>query len=1001
MKKNFFISKYASHLSANLHALSGSALGFLGSGFTTEALRSRRGTLSGRWPGIVCLCAVLMCSQGIKAQEQEPQPPKADTVQILALHSPMDSFRIIGCGPIIRTIDSDLSTFYTSPDQILQGRVAGVWATRASSQPGGDMAIRIRGVQTLAAGAEPLYVIDGFPIYNDSDAASAGFTFGPRLNPLAMFSPEDISSITVLKDAAATALYGARGSNGVVLIETKTGDYNSSKIEFSARGGFQEAIGKYDLLDGTQFANYLNEAYGNAGLTPLYTNSAGFGTGTNWQEQMYRDNSTLQEYQVAMSGGSETMRYRVGASYLQNRGLIETSRLDRVNIHANLEAKANRRVTIRNSFNISRMEANTVATDDPGNASGMGVVSGALQFNPILPATDANGNITLLNQMVANDGSPTEAMQAGYTVANPRAHALLTDSKVDNTRLFNRLAVDYALTEGLTLTAAAGIDAIFNDEFAFIPGALEPGLPAAGMGAGAKLQSYNWHNAYTLQYDKEWDNKHTLSAYGGFSVQGFSSEVLSGVSRSFDNETLRFYNLFVGQEKAINSFVDEWNLVSGFANLMYAIEDKYELQLVGRMDGSSRFGGDYGFFPGGRFTLHLDKVANLSMSQFDVRVSYGTAGNQEISPYSSLSILNQLEASLNDEPVRGFRPISLSNESLEMERTSQVNLGLDMGFWGNKLTVSLDAYSKQTNNAILFLPVAANSGFDFVLTNGAAINNRGLDLNISTFLTKGGLDWYASLNAGYIRNSIESIDGGFGDPAFIPAGPYHAIHEGSQVGAMYGYVSDGILQSGQSAPAFAGQRLQAGDPIYRDLNGDGKIDTEDQTVIGEPIPDLVYGFFNTLAYKGLSLDIFLQGTVGNEVANLNRLFLNSLNGTSNITQEAYEQRWTASNPSQTYARPLAGSERSTIFSDAVVEDGSYLRLKSLRVSYEVPEKLVGKYKLSSLRFFLMGQNLLTLTGYSGIDPDVSHFGRSTLQAGADLGGYPQAKIYMAGIEVGF
>ena len=941
------------------------------------------------------LACLMFFSLGLRAQEIKPINPN-----LLARTDSMIAHAIvckIGFVVTVRESPLDLA-FYTSPEQILQGRVAGVWATQASWQPGGEMAVRIRGVQSLVSGAEPLYVIDGFPIYNDNDAASAGFTFGPRLNALAMFHPADVESITVRKDAAATALHGARGSNGVVEIQTKKGAFNRSRVEFRAQGGFQTAIGQYELLDATQFASYLNEAATNAGLAAPYANPASFGAGTDWQQEMYRDRSTMQDYQVAISGGSEHMRYRVAASYLQNRGLIHRSRLDRVNLHANLEAKVKPRLTLRNTLNISRIEANTVATDDPGNTSGTGVVSGALLFNPLLPATSANGNLTLLNRAVGNDGALLDAMQAGFTVASPSAQALLTDSKAQNTRLFDRLSLEYAFSDPLRLTVSAGIDALFNDEFAFVPGALEPDLPAAGMGAGAKLQSYQWFNQYALNYDKTWKEKHVLSASGGFAMQGFSSEVLSGVSRSFDNETLRFYNLFVGGQKTINSGVESWGLVSGFARFNYLYDKKYEWQLVGRMDASSRFGGEYGLFPAGAFTWHLAEEDFIRLPQLDLRLSYGITGNQEISPYSTLAVLNQLQASLNNQPVRGFRPINLANESLEMERTRQVNLGMDLGLFNNTVSISLDAYAKRTDNAILYLPVPAQSGFSFLLANGAEIRNQGIDLAISTHQAGHAFDWYATLTAGYVKNEIYSLAAA----PTIPVGAYHAIQVGAQVGALYGYVSDGVLQSGQgNVPAFAGQSLQPGDPIYRDLNGDGRIDIRDQTVIGEPIPDLVYGLVNTFAYKGFSLDIFVQGTVGNEIANLNRLFLDNLNGTSNITQAAYDNRWTAANPSQTYPRPLAGPDRAGVFSDAIIEDGSYLRIKSLRISYEVPEKAVEKLKLSTLRLFLLGQNLLTLTGYSGIDPELSHFGQSAMQAGADLGAYPQAKLFLGGIEVGF
>lgn len=887
-------------------------------------------------------------------------------------------------------IDTDdiPSHLYTSPDQLLQGTVAGVFATQTSGQPAAEMVLRIRGISSLIAGNQPLYIIDGFPLYSDNNAISSGITAGPRLNGLAMLNPDDIESISVLKDAAAAAIYGARGSNGVVIIRTKNGSKSNSGVAFNAYWGMQEAIDRYDLLQTPDYISYINEAYSNAGQDPFYPFPNEIRTNTDWQSEIYRNSALLQHYQLAFQGGSNTISYRISGAYDNQQGIIKDSDLQRINLHANLHANISNKLRIGNSLNMSRIEASTVSTDDPADNTAIGVVSGAFSFSPVfLP----------------------RVTQTAF-LPNPLAQALLTDSEVQQTRLLNHAFLEYDILQNLQFKVTAGADAVFNEEQSFVSGALEPEIPIGGVGAGGKLQSINWVNEYTLTFNKLFALKHSINAKAGFAVQGFTSEFLGGSSAGFENETLRYYSLSVGQQKSVNSYFENWQLASWFGRIHYTFNEKFILNLSTRMDGSSRFNGDYEFFPAAGFAWKIISPSpnansdNSFLSRLKFRLSYGITGNQEMAPYSSLSVLQQFERSLNNGSIKGFRPITLANGALEMEKTAQANLGFDIGLLDDGLEITLDVYSRQTNNALMLLPIASQSGFSMTLANGVEIANKGLELTIRNNHEFGDFTWNTFLTAALNRNEVTAIP----DKIDIPLGgdlqnvqDWAILQTGAAIGSFYGYQSDGIVQSGETAAGFEGESLMPGEPKYKDLNGDGVINRLDQSIIGNPHPDFVFGYYHSFEFKGVDLQIFFQGTVGNDVANFNQFLVNNPNGESNITVETYKNRWTSSNPSNEYPRALLSTQRGNVFSDTQIENGSYVRLKNITLGYSLSASLLEKIKFNRIRLYISAQNLLTFTPYSGIDPDISHFGQSNLTPGVDLGGYPKAKVYAVGIDLGF
>ncbi len=896
--------------------------------------------------------------------------------------------------------------------QSLQGRIAGANITQASGQPAGEFVVRVRGVHSIAAGNEPLYVIDGFPLYSDNFLASSGVVSGPQIDALSTFSPGDIESITILKDAASKAIYGARGANGVIIINTRKGSIHTPSIELNIFGGIQQSIGKYDLLNGADFAQYLNETRTNAGLSPIYRNPESFGTGTNWQDETFRSSAAVQNYQLRFTGASETLRFMISGTYTDQQGIVSPSRFQRFNLQANLQAQISDKFTLMNSFKVSRTEGSTVPSSVSSLQASPGVSGAAFIFNPLLNVKDLNGNYIVENHAVGNDGQPLDELQTNYPLLSPVAQGKYTQSDVQNTRFFNNLSLDFSLLDNLVIRISAGLDAQFNEEALFASEALNPASPGNGFGASAKLQNFNWVNEYTLRYEKPMGTEGMLHGLAGFSMQGFTSELLSGQSIGFENESLGYHNLRVGQNKSINSNLFESQLVSFFTRWRYSINDKYNFTLTGRADGASQFNGNYAFYPAASFGWNLSNEDFMSdvhgISDVFVRVSYGSSGNNNILPYSTLSILRQFETNVNGTLVKGFRPVTLQNSDLEMEQTNEFNIGVNFVILNRRVGVSLDYFNQKTNNAIMFLPQPGTSGYEFVLANGATIANSGFDFSIDVKILDANTKWSAAVDAAIHKNNIDAIEGNLdittGTPLRGIAG-WSLLSAGNAIGSFYGYETDGIVQTGDdinSIPKFPGQNLQPGDRKYKDNNGDGIIDKKDKSVIGNALPRFTLGLHNTIIFKfGMDINFFFQGAFGHEIANFNSVEIENLDGQSNITQEAYDGRWTTDSGGNNYPRALYTENSQRIFSDAIVENGSYLRLKSFSLGYSFSNSFAGNLAMSKLRVYVTATNILTFTDYKGIDPDVSHFGQNATEAGVDFDNYPNSKQFLAGIQISF
>lgn len=884
----------------------------------------------------------------------------------------------------------------TSMDQGLQGRAAGVHVVQASGQPGGMATIRIRGGNSLQGGNEPLYVIDGFPVYNGGGfGVPGGGSAVNNVNGLASLNPNDIESIEVLKDASATAIYGSRGANGVVLITTKGGKKGRDIVSFESYYGVQEVRKTIDVMNATDFARLVNDAYTNDGLSAIYSESeiSSFGEGTDWQDKIFRV-APIQNYQMSVSGGDDKTTYAVSGSYFDQQGIIIDSYFKRLSGRINLDRKINSDFNVGSHLTLNRSNTNVLQTST-NSGDNPGVVIAALMMSPIQKVYE--------NEEL---GIYTPVNNTGFPIPNPVATAREIDNEMITTRLLGDVYAQYQIVKDLRARVSFGADIINNKGNYYVPSYVNQGKGNGGLGQVSSMLSTTWLNENTLSYNKQINQDHALNLLAGITFQGNRTEFVSASSQGFVTDALQENSLQSGAvyNTPVTS-APEWGLVSYLGRINYSWMEKYLFTLTGRVDGSSRFGrgNQYGFFPSGAVAWRMIEEKFIQdMRIFDdlkLRASFGLTGNQEIGQYNSLATMQSDNYTFGNALVTGFRPSRVPNPFLQWEKTGQFDVGLDMGFWRNRLRITADWYKKTTSDLLYSASVPWTSGFSTALQNIGSIENRGLELGIGADIFSGKFNWNSNFNIAFNENRVLDL----GDIDFFFAaseGPLKnsqisRIEVGKPIGMFYGYVFDGIFQSDAEVINSAQPAAKPGDRRYKDLNGDGKISPEgDRTIIGRAQPKFFGGITNTLNWKGFELNIFANWSYGNDILNHNLLQLENPTGGGNALS-AMVDRWTPDNPSQLY--PRATRQRAILFSNRQLEDGSYVRIKTLTFSYSFPTLISDR--LSGLKVYFTAQNLWTVTNYSGFDPEVSRHGTTNLTPGEDYGVYPVAKTFLLGVNL--
>lgn len=951
--------------------------------------------------------AVLQFSfMGMRTEEREIRSQNVINVRMESENIGLDEVVVIGYGSVKR---SDLTGSVasvnmeelaeipaTSFDKKMQGRVSGVQVTTLSGQPGGATSVKIRGGNSIMAGNEPLYVVDGVLMESQQNFSWIG---GPAENGLSSINPNDIESMEVLKDASATAIYGARGANGVVIITTKKGKAGKDKITFSAYLGLQKKASDVQVMNASEFAKLYDEAGYNAnpvGYQPLYPNPDSLGQGTDWQGEIFRD-APMQNYQLTFSGGSDKTRYSVSGDYFLQDGIIVGSDFTRYSFRVTLDHQVNDRLKVGTSMGYNKTRSHTVPTDTPGGFF-PGVVNTALTFNPVLPVFDQDGNYTLTDP------------NADAWLDNPVAVTRIVDAVSNINRLLGNVYLEYTLFTDLTFRTSLAADIYHQTQDMYTPRTVYSGSFNDGQARFATTDLQTLLTENTLSYQKKFGQIHQISAVAGFTFQKNTSRTFIDIATNFPNDILGYYGIENAEDMpTIYSSFAESAIVSYLGRFNYNLMERYLLTFTGRVDGSSRFGRNnrYAFFPSVAIAWRLiqeDFVKSTGVfSDLKLRLSYGKSGNDRIADYSYIRTIGGTDYYFNGgSPASGFAPQVPGNDNLKWETTNQFDVGLDMGFFDSRIAFTTDYYYKKTIDMLYSSEIPYTTGYPVYLENIGSMKNSGVELSLRTANLIGRFKWNTDFNISFNNNRILDLGGKTlyidNDTYKLKIGSWSVIQEGEQMGSFFGLEADGIWQLDEASEA-ARYGDVPGDFKYVDQNNDGVIDANDRKIIGHALPKFFWGMNNTFSYGNLTLDIFIQGQHGNQILNSNRFELESGNGLSNASVDMLN-RWTPENPSNEFPRANRNADYLKM-SDRYLEDGSYIRVKVITLSYNLPAAWMKTLRLDNARFYVTGENLLTFTKYTGFDPEVSRFGFDNTRMGYDYGGYPSAKTYILGVILNF
>lgn len=889
----------------------------------------------------------------------------------------------------------------TSFDQAIQGRASGVQVTQASSAPGGRVVIRVRGGNSLSSSNEPLYVVDGYPI---SAGTSAGGS-GAGQNPLATLNTSDIASIEILKDASATAIYGARGANGVVLITTKRGQIGKTQVTFDGYSGIQTIANKLDMMNAREFAELVNEARANDGSGPAFPNNndlynfpdpSTLGEGVDYQDEIFRP-APIHSYNLGISGGNEQVRYSFGGSYFGQTGIVEGTNFNRASFRTNIDSKLSERLTVSTNLTASHAWGD-IGTSEGDGGNNAGVVNSAILMPPTVPVKQANGSYTQMN--------PTPG---GSTIQNPVPIAKLATNYQEIERLLGSVEASWKITEGLSLKVTFGTDMSSANRSVYWPKETVNGSNANGSASQANRKMASYLNENILTYERVF-GEHSLNVTGGFTWQTFHNQFFSAGATNFPTDVYGADNLDAGTSYSRpDSEKEQSQLASWLGRINYIYKGRYYLTLTGRADGSSKFGANnkWAFFPSvaAAWRISDEQFMNAStlVSNLKLRVSYGQTGNQDIASYQSLARLDIMNYPFNSVLNSGVGPNNIPNPDLKWESTSTTDIGFDVGGFENRLNLVVDYYYKKTTDLLWNISTPRTIGFPSIFKNIGSIENRGLEVSLGGDVTTGKLKWNSQLNWSRNRNKVLDIPGYTPSTQGSLSGHLKVngswLEPGLPVGVWKLLKYDGVFQD--QAQLDAGPRSSTNDKLgaarFVDKSGDNKINyTDDRMIVGDPNPDFTFGWSNNFEFKGFDLSVYMQGSYGNDIINVQRAESNVSGPWGNQRREILN-RWTPTNTNTNVSRARVTVDPLLLQSSWLIEDGSYLRVKTMTLGYTFTKL---KF-MSSLRLYVTGQNLITLTDYSGFDPEVNSQGNSNLQMGVDYNAYPAAKAVMVGVSASF
>ncbi len=854
-------------------------------------------------------------------------------------------------------------------DQAIQGRAAGVLVSSSSGTPGGAISINVRGTASISASNEPLYVVDGMPIYS-GNTSSAGLG-GQVTNVLSQINPNDIESIEILKDAASAAIYGSRGANGVVLITTKRGKAGASQIDLSVYKGVQEPTKRVENLTGSQWREIMNESRTNDGRAPIFSDEqVANAPDANWYDEIFRQ-GTIEDYNLSVRGGTEQTQFFFSAGYFKNDGFMKSFGLERFSTNMSVDHKFNERLDLRSSLRIvnTRQELN-------GNDNNIfGVFSAAQLGRPDFEA-------------YLEDGSYNHAFST--LIAHPGALVNEVKNELNEYRLQPNMAVGYKIIPGLRFETSFRADIIYGRQDRYNPNTVRSGFANNGTGIQNNNLFTTYLNENLLTYSKTVAEDHVFDALLGQSYQKYVTETGSVTGINFPGPAFQ-YITSAAEVNSGSSFRTEYALISYFGRVNYRWKDKFLVSANLRTDGSSRFGADtrYGVFPAASVGYILSEEEFLknsnTISLLKGRVSYGITGNQD--GIGNFDALNLYSAGANYLASPGFFPSQLPNPLLSWEQSATLNFGLDMGFFRDRVQLSAEYFIQETSNLLLNKPIPSTSGFTSITENIGSMRNNGIELSLSgNVVNTRGFNWDTQFNISFIKNEVTAM---VDDETPINSLQSRAA-VGQPLGAFFLIKSEGVDP-------------ETGDLMFVDFNEDGQITPDDRQYLGKPNPDFFGGLNNTFTYKGFDLNIFFQFTYGFDIINRSAQFGQHLGvsawGMTELTLNRWQQPGDITNiPRATVLDPNRNARAD---SDRWLEDGSFLRLKNLSLGYTLPQSLTSRIGVRQARVYAMAQNLFTWTNYTGWDPELNSNPGANIARNYDFLTFPQARTTTIGLNIGF
>jgi TonB-linked SusC/RagA family outer membrane protein len=905
-------------------------------------------------------------------------------------------------------------------DQALAGRLAGVQVSSNDGQPGSEgINIVIRGNGSLTQTSSPLYVIDGFPI-EDFNASS--------------LNVNDIESINVLKDASSTAIYGSRGANGVVVIETKKGKVGNPVITYNGSYGLQDISKRMDVMSGYEFVKYQIDKGSGAnyllnGQTPeSYLNAPV----VNWQDKIFKTGRTNIQ-SIALRGGKNQTKYAISTSLFNSNAVVINSGNQRYQGRISLTQEVNKKFNVGVNLNYSRNSNYGVPVSTAGGSSATAyLLYSAWGYRPL--TGDANYSLDDLESGTVDD----DVNPAADFRVNPVVSATNQYNKSFNSNVLSNVYGTYEIAKNLTLKVTGGLnntyaryEAFYNSK-TILGNNYNPANVRGQFGSKSYSELSTWSNENTLTYVTNLNKSNKLDFLTGFTLQGTQTSGGGYTSINVPNEQLGVNGLSQGTPQIVTSPASSSAIESFLFRTNYNYKSKYLLTATFRADGSSKFSPEnrWGYFPSGAFAWRMSNEPFMkkmtAISDAKLRLSYGLTGNNRVPDFAYFASVNPTNNAAypfnNGIPTQGVIIPGLGNSDLKWETTGQADIGYDLSLFNDRLNLTADVYRKITKDLLLNANMPYNTGYNTVYENVGKLQNQGLEITINSVnINTGKFKWESNFNISFNRNKILALTGD-NEPIYNTLTWESAYNNsnlyksevGKSAGNFYGFVWDGNYQVNDFDVSQAGAytlkptvtangnsraSIKPGDIKYKDLNGDGDVTLDDQIIIGNGLPKHVGGFSNDFSYMGFSLNVFLQWSYGNDIFNANRLIFEG-STYSNLNQFAtYENRWTLDNPTDRYYRAGGGGPAGR-YSSRVIEDGSYLRLKTVALGYNVPAKFLKSLNINSLNFSLTAQNLYTFTKYSGMDPEVS-VRNSVLTPGFDYSAYPHARTIVLGITANF